>query len=253
MQDSPDQPNTDGYFPEPIAARYDEKSAERFAPEILDPTVDFLANLAGNGPALEFATGTGRIAIPLAERGVTVHGIDMSAAMTKRLHDKPGGENISVEIGDFATTQINEKFTLVYLVFNTIMNLTTQDAQIACFQNAAAHLQPGGHFVIEVGVPRLRDLPPGETIHVYRDEESQRDYDEYDIANQGLTSHHLTLEENGEWEHWSLPFRYVWPAELDLMAKLSGLKPHERYSDWNQEPFTSDSENLIAIWKKPDD
>ena len=161
-----DKPDKDGYFDEPVAARYDESSA--FAPEVVDPTVDFLAHLAADGPALEFGIGTGRIAIPLAERGVPVHGIDLSAAMTERLHAKPGGELLDVEIGDFASTTVEGSFALVYLVFNTIQNLTSQEAQLGCFRNAAAHLQPGGHFVIEVGIPQLQQLPPGETVHTYR-------------------------------------------------------------------------------------
>ncbi len=242
-----DKPDKDGYFDEPVAARYDESSA--FAPEIVDPTVDFLANLAADGPALEFGIGTGRIAIPLAERGVPVHGIDLSAAMTERLHAKPGGERIDVEIGDFASTTVEGSFALVYLVFNTIQNLTTQEAQLGCFRNAAAHLQPGGHFVIEVGIPELQQLPPGETVHTYRLEETRMDFDEYDVANQGLISHHFRLED-GQWERWSVPFRYVWPSELDLMAELAGLYPHERWSGWNREPFTSDSHKLVAVWEK---
>ena len=157
----------DGYFDERVAARYDESSAEMFDADVVDPAVDFLAELAGDGRALEFAIGTGRIALPLAQRGVPVHGIDMSEAMVARLRAKPGGEDIGVTIGDFATTTVDGPFSLVYLVFNTIMNLTTQAAQVACFRNAAAHLQPGGCFVIEVGVPGLRLLPPGETFHAF--------------------------------------------------------------------------------------
>ena len=157
----------DGYFDERVAARYDESSAEMFSAETVDPAVDFLADLAGEGRALEFAIGTGRIALPLARRGVPVHGIDMSNAMVARMRAKPGGEDIGVTIGDFSTTTVDGPFTLVYLVFNTISNLTTQAAQVACFRNAAAHLQPGGCFVIEVGVPSLRLLPPGETIHPF--------------------------------------------------------------------------------------
>ena len=183
----------DGYFDERVAARYDESSAEMFSAEAIDPTVDFLTDLAGDGPALEFAVGTGRIALPLAQRGVAVHGIDMSKAMVARMRAKPGGEDIGVTIGDFSTTTVEGPFSLVYLVFNTISNLTTQAAQVACFRNAAAHLQPGGCFVIEVGVPSLRLLPPGETIHAFTVTENRWGFDEYDIANQRMTSHHFEI------------------------------------------------------------
>ncbi len=242
-------PGNDGYFDEPVAARFDDISASDFDLEVVDPTVDFLADLADNGRALEFGTGTGRIAIPLAKRGVTVQGIDLSAAMTRRLHAKPGGKNINVEIGDFARTTVEGTFSIVYVVFNTIMNLTTQEAQTNVFRNAAAHLQPGGHFVVEVMIPELQHLPPGETNRTYQFDETRMDFDEYDVANQGLTSHHFRLE-GGQWDRWSVPFRYVWPSELDLMAELAGLKPHERWSGWKHEPFTSDSTNLIAVWEK---
>ena len=133
----------------------------------IDPVVDFLADLAGDGAALELGIGTGRIALPLAQRGVRVHGIDLSTAMVARLRAKPGAEEIGVTIGDFATTTVDGTFALAYLVFNTIMNLTTQDEQVACFQNVAAHLEPGGCFVIEVGVPDLQRLPPGETFRPF--------------------------------------------------------------------------------------
>ena len=242
-------PGSDGYFDEPVAARYDDVSASSFDHNIVDPTVDFLANLAGNGRALEFGTGTGRIAIPLSERGVIVEGIDLSAAMTRRLHAKPHGELISVKIGDFARTTVGGSFSVVYVVFNTIMNLTLQEAQTNVFRNAAAHLQPGGRFVVEVMIPELQHLPSGETTRTYQFDETRMDFDEYDVASQGLSSHHFRLE-GGQWDSWSVPFRYVWPSELDLMAELAGLKPHGRWSGWNREPFTSDSKNLIAVWEK---
>ena len=157
----------DGYFDERVAARYDESAADIFDSAVVDPVVDFLAELAGSGRALELGIGTGRIAVPLAQRGVPVHGIDMSKAMAARLRAKPGGEDIGVTIGDFATTTVDGTFNVAYLVFNTIMNLTTQAAQVACFRNVAAHLDPGGGFVIEVGVPGLQRLPPGETIDAF--------------------------------------------------------------------------------------
>ncbi len=212
----------DGYFDERVAARYDESAAEMFDAEAVDPAVEFLAELAGGGRALEFGIGTGRIALPLAKRGVPVHGIDMSEAMVARLRAKPGGEDIGVTIGDFATTTADGSFSLAYLVFNTIMNLTTQAAQVACFGNAAAHLEPGGCFVIEVMVPELRLLPPGETVHAFHVSETRWGFDEYDVANQGMTSHHFEIV-NGRVERLSVPFRYAWPSEYDLMAELAGM------------------------------
>jgi SAM-dependent methyltransferase len=242
----------DGYFGESVAATYDEDSAERFDPAILEPAVDFLADLAGSGSALEFAIGTGRIALPLAERGVPVHGIDLSTAMVERLRTKPGGDDIGVTIGDFATTRVDGSFSLVYLVYNTIGNLTTQDAQVACFRNAAAHLEPGGCFVIEIGVPELRRLPPGETGHVFHIGADRWGIDEYDVARQGLISHHFWIQE-GRAEHFSMPFRYVWPSELDLMAQLAGMTLRERWAGWTKEPFTSESRAHVSVWEKPAD
>lgn len=239
----------DGYFDEPVADRYDESVAEMFAPTVVDPAVDFLAALAGGGRALELGIGTGRIALPLARRGVAVAGIELSAAMVARLRAKPGGEDIDVTIGDFATAAVDGSFAVAYLVFNTIMNLTTQEAQVACFRNAAAHLQPGGCFVIEVTVPDLQRLPAGETVRPFKVAETSLGFDEYDIAEQRLTSHHFALVD-GRWERFSIPFRYVWPAELDLMARLAGMRPRERWSSWKREPFTNESRSLIAVWDK---
>jgi SAM-dependent methyltransferase len=242
----------DGYFDESVAATYDEDSAEMFDPAVLEPAVDFLANLAGNGSALEFAIGTGRIAVPLAERGVPVHGIDMSNAMIAKLREKPGAQDVEVTIGDFATTRVDGSFSLVYLVFNTIGNLTTQEAQVACFRNAAAHLDPGGCFVIEVGVPELRRLPPGETGHAFHIGEDRWGIDEYEVATQGLTSHHFWIEE-GRAEHFAMPFRYVWPSELDLMAQLAGMTLRERWAGWTREPFSDESRSHVSVWEKPAD
>jgi SAM-dependent methyltransferase len=239
----------DGYFDSRIAERYDDSSSEMFQAAAIDPVVDFLAELAGDGRALELGIGTGRIALPLAKRGVQVHGIDMSNAMVARLRAKPGGEDIGVTIGDFATTSVGGSFAVAYLVFNTIMNLTTQEAQIACFQNVAAHLQPGGYFVIEVSVPDLQRLPPGETIRPFNVSETKLGFDEYDVAEQGLISHHYRLIDD-QWELFSVPFRYVWPSELDLMANLAGMKLRERWSGWEQEPFTSDSRKHVTVWEK---
>src|SRR6476646_1827941 len=195
------------YFGEEVAARYD--GGPMFSDEVLGPTVEFLAALAGDGAALELAIGTGRVALPLEARGVSVHGIDLSEAMVAKLREKPGAEQISATIGDFATTRVDGTFSLVYLVFNTIGNLTTQDDQVACFQNAAHHLDPGGCFVIEVGVPELQRLPPGETVQPFDVSDDHLGFDEYDIANQGLVSHHF-WPEDGAWRRSSIPFRYVW-------------------------------------------
>jgi SAM-dependent methyltransferase len=242
----------DGHFNDRIAAGYDESVAEMFDPGIVGPAVDFLAALAGHGRALELGVGTGRIALPLAARGVPVHGIELSEAMAARLRAKPGGNTIDVSIGDFATSSAGDSFALVYLVFNTIMNLTTQEAQVACFRNAATHLRPGGCFVIEVMLPELQHLPFGETIRPIRAGREQWGFDEYDVANQGLISHHLEIVD-GRVERFSIPFRYVWPAELDLMARLAGLKVRERWSGWNREPFTHRSTHLVAVWEKTAD
>ena len=239
----------DGYFDERVAARYDE-SAEIFDEGAVDPVVDFLATLAGSGRALELGIGTGRIALPLAQRGVLVHGIELSHAMAARLRAKPGGQDIGVTIGDFATTIVDGPFSLAYLVFNTIMNLTTQAAQIACFRNVAAHLEPGGCFVIEVGIPDLQRLPPGETLLPLYVSETGWGFDEYDVANQGLVSHHFELVD-GRVERSLIPFRYAWPSELDLMADLAGMRLRERWSGWKREPFTSESRKHVSVWEKP--
>jgi SAM-dependent methyltransferase len=236
------------YFGPEVAARYD--GGEMFSDEVLGPTVEFLAALAGDGPALEFAIGTGRVALPLARRRVTVRGIDLSEAMLARLREKLDGEDVEATIGDIATTRIDGAYSLVYLVFNTIGNLTSQDDQVACFANAAAHLQPGGCFVIEVGVPNLQRLPPGETVRPFDVSDDHLGFDEYDIANQGLVSHHFSLED-GAWRQSSIPFRYAWPAELDLMARLAGMRLRERWADWDRTPFTSESRKHVSVWERP--
>jgi SAM-dependent methyltransferase len=240
----------DGYFGEDVAERYDDGSWEMFSPEVLEPTVELLVELARGGRALELGIGTGRVALPLAERGVEVSGIDLSRAMVAKLREKPGGDRIAVEIGDFASTQVDGTFTLAYLVFNTINNLTAQDEQVACFRNAAAHLEPGGCFLIEVGVPQLQRLPPGETFRVFNFSETRWGVDEYDVQNQGLVSHHFTLRD-GQIRRRSIPFRYVWPAELDLMAELAGMRLRDRWSGWRREPFTSESRKQVSVWEKP--
>jgi len=235
------------YFGAEVAARYD--GGPMFSAEVLEPTVEFLAELAGDGAALEFGIGTGRVAVPLARRGVRVQGIDLSEAMVAKLHGKPGAETIEAAIGDFATTRVEGMFSLVYLVFNTIGNLTTQDDQVACFQNAADHLEGDGCFVIEVGVPDLQRLPPGQRFHPFDVSEDHLGFDEYDVANQGLVSHHFWPERGG-WRRSSIPFRYVWPAELDLMARLAGMELRERWEDWDRSPFTSDSRKHVSVWQR---
>lgn len=242
--------DADGYFDERVAARYDDSEAETFEAEAIDPVVEVLVELAGSGRALELGIGTGRIALPLARRGVSVHGIDLSKAMVARLRAKRDGEDIGVTIGDVATTTVDGSFSLAYLVFNTIMNLTTQAAQVACFRNAAAHLEPGGCFVIEVTIPDLRRLPPGETFHVFNASENHWGIDEYEVATQGLTSHHFETVD-GTVERLSIPFRYAWPSELDLMAQLAGMRLRSRWGGWKREPFTSESIKHVSVWEKP--
>ena len=242
--------DSDGYFGERVAAEYDTSEGSMFDPAEVETTVDMLAGLAGRGRALELAIGTGRIALPLARRGVSVHGIDMSRAMVARLRAKPGGAAIGVTIGDFATTRVDGRFAVVYLVFNTIMNLTTQDAQVACFANAAAHLSPGGSFVIETGVPDLRLLPPGQTAVPFEIGPARCAFDVYDVATQAMSSNYVTIND-GRAEFSSIPFRYVWPAELDLMARLAGLRLAERWAGWHREPFTSESRQHVSVWVKP--
>ena len=220
-----------------------------FTPAVVEPTVDFLAELAGDGPVLEFGIGTGRIALPLRQRGIDVHGVDLSEAMAAQLRDKPGGDEIPVTIGDFATARVDQRFTLVYLVFNTINNLTTQDEQVECFVNAARHLRPGGRFVVEVGVPSLQRLPPGETVRAFTVTPTRLGFDEYDVVNQGLVSHHYWIEDDTLRE-LSVPFRYVWPSELDLMARVAGMRLRDRWADWARAPFTAESRKHVSVWEK---
>jgi SAM-dependent methyltransferase len=239
----------DGYFGEQAAARYDE-SSEIFEPGAVDPVVEVLTRLAGGGRALELGIGTGRIALPLARRGVPVDGIDLSRAMVARLRVKPGSEAIGVTIGGFATTRVDGRFSLVYLIFNTIMNLTTQEAQVACFGNAAAHLEPGGCFVIEVRVPELRRLPAGQNILPWHVSPERWVLYSYDVATQAMRGHYVEVAD-GRGGYTTIPFRYVWPAELDLMAQLAGLRLRERWGGWTGEAFTSESPRHVSIWEKP--
>jgi SAM-dependent methyltransferase len=237
------------YFDERIARSYEARWPELFEPAVVDPAVSFLAELAGTGAALELGIGTGRIAIPLSRRGVRVHGIDLSPDMVAQLRAKPGTDDVGVTIGDFATTRVGGTFKLAYLVRNTIMNLTTQDGQVACFQNVAAHLEPGGCFVVEVGVPGLQRLPPGETVRPFTVTPTHLGFEEYDVAKQLAFSHHYWVVD-GHLDTLSAPFRYVWPSELDLMARLAGMALRERWSDWRRARFTSDSRTHVSVWEK---
>jgi SAM-dependent methyltransferase len=239
---------------ERIAAGYDATSPEMFATEVLGPTVDFLAAFAGDRPALEFAVGTGRVALPLSARGVEVRGIELSEPMAAQLRAKPGADRVPVTIGDMSTVEEaslgHGRFGLVYLVYNTISNLLTQQGQVDCFRNAAAHLAPGGHFVIEVFVPALRRLPPGERFVPYDVSPGHVGVDEYDVVNQRLVSHHW-------WRDGPLvgtvdsSHRYAWPAEYDLMAQLAGLDLVERWADWHRREFTAESASHVSVWRKP--
>jgi SAM-dependent methyltransferase len=243
------------YFPEQVAATYDD-GPDVNGPGAADAAAGFLAGLAGrtarsgHGRALEFGIGTGRIALPLAHRGVEVHGIDLSEAMVARLLAKPGGDAIGVTIGDFATATVDGPFSLAYLVFNTIMNLTTQDAQVACFRNAAAHLEPGGCFVIETRVPDLRRLPPGQDVLPWHLTPERWVSYSFDVATQAMHGHYADFTA-GPSEYRTMPFRYVWPAELDLMAQLAGMRLRDRWEGWAGEPFTSESRRHVSVWEKP--
>jgi len=235
------------YFDERVATEYEARWPHLFEPAMIEPAVAFLADHARGGPVLELGIGTGRLALPLVGRGLDVQGIELSPAMVAEMRKKPGGEDIAVTLGDMATAQVASTFTLAYLVRNTIMNLTTQDAQVACFANVSRHLRPGGRFVIEVVVPDLQRLPPGETVRPFDVNESHLGFDEYDLAVQGLVSHHYWLRA-GDIEYRPAPFRYVWPSELDLMARLADMTLVERWSDWDREPFTADSRSHVSVW-----
>jgi SAM-dependent methyltransferase len=237
-------------FDERIASTFEAKWPHVFAPEVVEPAVDFLADLAGSGAALELGSGTGRIALPLSRRGIPVHGIEISTAMVAEMRTKPGAEVIGVTIGDFATATVDRTFSVAYLVANTITNLTTEEEQVACFRNAAAHLEPGGSFVIECYIPELRRLPPGETVHPFDITPTHFGFEEYDIAAQIAVSHHFWLVD-GEVETYATPHRYVWPSELDLMARLAGLRLRERWNDWHRAPFTGESRSHVSVWQKP--
>jgi SAM-dependent methyltransferase len=233
-----------------VAEGYDAASRAMFDPSVLGPTVDFLAARSGGGPALELAIGTGRVGLALAARGVEVHGIELSPAMVEQLRAKPGADAIPVTIGDMATTRLDRAFPLVYLVFNTIANLMTQDEQVACFENAAAHLEPGGCFVVELAVPDLQRLPRGERYLAFDVSPDHLGFDEIDVATQILCSRHYYVRD-GVARVFETPQRYIWPSELDLMAKIAGLVPVERYASWDESPFTAASIQHVSVWQKP--
>lgn len=237
------------YFDETIAKGYDLDTAI-FDPAVVDPVVSFLADLAGDGAALELGIGTGRIALPLSRRGVRVHGIELSPAMVAQLQEKAGAEAIGVTVGDFATARVDGTFKLAYLVYNTIENLTTQDEQVECFCNVARHLDPGGLFTIELQVPPLQRLPPGETIRAFTVDPPHLGFDEIDVATQQGVSHHYWVAD-GRGGVFSMPYRFAWPSELDLMARIAGMSLRERWGDWNREPFTANSTKHISVWVKP--
>ncbi len=237
----------ENYFDGAVAARYDETIGSWADPDVVEPAVEFLAELAGGGMALELGIGTGRIALPLAARGVAVYGIDLSEAMVARLRAKPGGAEIAVTIGDFATARVEGNFSLAYVVFNSIMNLRTQEDQVACFANVAAHLEPHGCFVVEIMLPELQRLPPGERFLPFAVDHEHLGFDEYDVVGQGLTSHHY-YPQTGEYA--TFPGRYLWPSELDLMARLAGMELRGRWSGWKREPFTADSTQDVSVWEK---
>jgi SAM-dependent methyltransferase len=233
-----------------VAERYDLLWPELFDPTLVESTVDFLAGWAGSGPALELGVGTGRIAQPLSQRGIRVHGIELSRAMVEQLQAELCETTVSMTVGDLATTSVDEQFTLVYLLCNTNTNLTSQGEQVEAFRNAERHLHPGGHFVIENYVPELRRLPPGEIRHVFTATPNHLGFEEYDVVNQIAISHHYWVIED-ELRRFSSPHRYAWPAELDLMAWIAGLTLRERWASWTREPFTSDSRSHISVWMKP--
>ena len=243
--------DADGYFGDEVAAGYDDEESGMFAPEVVGAAVDVLAALAGSGRALEFGVGTGRIALPLSARGIAVHGLEQSPHMAAQLRAKPGADSVPVTIGDMITTRVpGAPFTLIYLVANTIMNVTTQDAQLAVFANAAAQLAPGGCFVVEVIVPQLRRVPPGETARVFTLDPDHVGIETFDdVAGQIAWSHHW-IEADGRLVRHSAPYRYVWPSELDLMARMAGFRLRDRWAGWDRAPFTSDSESQVAVFEK---
>ena len=232
------------------ARRYDTPGTGMFAPEVLGPTVDRLVALADGGRALELAIGTGRVAIPLAERGVPVVGIELSPHMVEQLRTKADENTIPVVLGDMATATAPGEFSLVYLVFNTIANLLTQEEQVACFRNAARAQVTGGRFVIELWVPELRKLTPGQDATVFTSEPGYIGLDTYDVLHQRVVSHHFRFDEGQQADHGWTPHRYIWPSELDLMAQLAGLTLESRDADWDGSEFTEDSRSHVSVYRR---
>lgn len=246
---------SDGWFGESVAGEYDDPAGANSA-TVVQPAVDLLAELADGGPVLELAVGTGRIAAPLAARGLQVNGIELSRAMASRIADKPGGDRVAVTIGDMTSTRVAGEFALVLLVFNTISNVTSQDGQVDVFVNAAAHLRPGGLFLIEVGIPDLRRLPPGQdtvpfTVAPDPHGGGYLGFDQYDVVSQQFTSNHVTVAADGTGQFRRIPFRYAWPAEMDLMARIAGLRLKHRWAGWDRSPFTADATTHVSVWEKP--
>lgn len=242
--------NRDGYFDHDVAHTYDRLHGGT-DPAMIEQTVDCLIALAGGSGILEFAVGTGRIALPLVKRGASVKGIELSSAMVEKLRDKETGLPMEVVIGDMTSAHVSGEFSLVILVFNTIDNLTTQQAQVACFENAARHLQPGGRFLVETQVPPIQKLPHGETKLAFANSKEHFGIDEFDVATQSYTSNHVFMKD-GAYQHLSIPFRYVWPSELDLMAQLAGFDLEFRWADWKKSPFNRMSREHISVWKLRD-
>ncbi|MET9650703.1 class I SAM-dependent methyltransferase [Streptomyces sp. NPDC006460] len=233
------------------AERYDAGETEMSSAAVLEPTLAFLTGLAGDGRALEFAIGTGRVGVPLRESGVPVAGIELSEHMAAVLRRKVDEDTLPVTIGDMATTVVPGEFALVYLVYNTVSNLLTQEEQVECFRNAARHLAPGGRFVVELNVPPLRFLPPGQVAVPFDVSERHLGFDTFDLVEQILVSHHVTREEDGRYRRGASRHRYAWPAELDLMARIAGLELERRVADWDGAPFTDDSAKHVSVWRKP--
>jgi SAM-dependent methyltransferase len=235
---------------EQTAAHYDDDAAAMFSQEVLDATVKFLADLAGDGPALEFAIGTGRVAVPLHRRGVPVTGIELSTPMVAQLRTKIDESSLPVVVGDMATAIVPGEFALVYVVWNSISNLRTQTEQVECFRNAARHLRPGGRFVVELWIPPIRRLPPGQQAVPMEVSDGRLSVDTYDIVTQQCTSHHYLRQDDGTVRYDHGNFRYIWPPECDLMAQLAGMELESRHADWRGSPFTADSEGHVSVWRK---
>jgi SAM-dependent methyltransferase len=250
-EDVPDEMRQEDIWDAETARQYDTPGEGMFAPEVLRPTVDRLVELAQGGRVLELAIGTGRVAIPLAERGVEVTGIELSTAMVARLRDKVHEATIPVVVGDMAKASAPGRYSLVYLVFNTISNLLTQAEQVACFRNAARHLDPGGRFVVELGVPQLRSLPPGQQGLVFAAEPGYLGVDTYDVLRQRLVSHHVRYSDDRRAEVFRSPHRYVWPAELDLMAELAGMELESRHADWAGTELTAEAASHVSVYRLP--